>query len=291
MRLPSLNFLIGFEAAARLGNYARAAEELYISPSAISHQMAQLEQHVGQPLFKRQGRGVTLTVAGRLLLERVAGPLAQIRGGLGQLDVYLDANLLTIVCPAPLAHGWLQGQLAALVAAHPGLCPLIATDETARYVDELDVDIAISRAPLRQRGVRDEPLLTDADLVVAAPALAARLPADPASHARHAGLLCLEAALTDPQRGPYLRTHLGHLTRLGIYDDARLLLDAVLRGWGLALLPRALAAGDLAQGRLVAVAGYPELPGETYWISCREGEGRTPVIGAVFGALRGAAAG
>jgi LysR family transcriptional regulator, glycine cleavage system transcriptional activator len=75
MRLPSFRSLLGFEAAARLGNYSRAAEELCISQSAISHQMLQLEQQLGQPLFRRKGRGVELTVAGRLLLESVTRSL------------------------------------------------------------------------------------------------------------------------------------------------------------------------------------------------------------------------
>lgn len=282
MSQPSLNVLIAFEAAARLGNYARAAQELHVTPSAISHQMGQLAQQVGQPLFRREGRGVALTVAGQLLHERVAQPLARIRAGVAQLDVYLDANLITIVCPASLAHGWLQPLLEPLAAAHPGLCPLVSTDETARFVDELDVDIAISRAPLHQPGVRDEMLLADTDVVVATPALARQPPA------RWPGLLCLESALTDTQRGPYLRSHLGGLRRLAIYDDERLLLDAVLRGRGVALLSRRLVEDAWAHNRLRVLTQYPELPGATYWMSRRAGAARTAVIESVFDALMAA---
>ncbi|MCW3686418.1 LysR family transcriptional regulator, partial [Burkholderia cenocepacia] len=60
-RVPSLKLLTGFEAAARLGNFSRAADELHLSQSAVSHQIQQLETHLGQPLFRRRGRGVELT--------------------------------------------------------------------------------------------------------------------------------------------------------------------------------------------------------------------------------------
>ncbi len=66
-RIPSLKLLTGFEAAARLGSFSRAAEELYLSQSAISHQIHELETQIGQPLFHRIGRGVELTVAGEVL--------------------------------------------------------------------------------------------------------------------------------------------------------------------------------------------------------------------------------
>src|ERR1700750_2842206 len=101
-KLPSFRLLLGFEAAARLSNYSRAADELCVSQSAISHQVAQLEQHIGQPLFRRKGRGVELTVAGRLLHESVVRSLDVIRAGLSRIETYLDPNLVTIVCPAPI---------------------------------------------------------------------------------------------------------------------------------------------------------------------------------------------
>ena len=98
-KLPSFKLLIGFEAAARLGNYSRAADELFVSQSAISHQIGQLERQIGQALFRRKGRGVELTVAGRLLHDSVVHSLEVIRAGLGRIDTYLDTSLVTIVCP------------------------------------------------------------------------------------------------------------------------------------------------------------------------------------------------
>ena len=275
-RLPSFRFLIGFEAAARLGSYSRAADELSISQSAVSHQIAQLEEQVGQPLFRRKGRGVELTVSGRLLLDSVGKSLDQIRNGLDRIETYMDDSLVTLVCPAPIAEGWLQPRLEMLLREHPALCPIISIDETARYIDEMDVDIAITREPLRQRGVFELPLLEDE--------LAAVVHAASADKAV-AGLLCLESDLTSDRIGPFIREHFGKLRKRAIYDDPRLLLDAALRGHGVALVSRLLADEALHTGQLQRLVEYPSLSLGTLWISRTEGEPRMPMVREVFESL------
>lgn len=275
-RLPSFRFLIGFEAAARLGSYSRAADELSISQSAVSHQIAQLEEQVGQPLFRRKGRGVELTVSGRLLLDSVGKSLDQIRNGLDRIETYMDDSLVTLVCPAPIAEGWLQPRLDMLLREHPALCPIISIDETARYIDEMDVDIAITREPLRQRGVFEVPLLEDE--------LVAVVHADSADKAA-AGLLCLESDLTSDRIGPFIREHFGKLRKRAIYDDPRLLLDAALRGHGVALVSRLLADEALHTGQLQRLVEYPSLSLGTLWISRTEGEPRMPMVRGVFESL------
>jgi LysR family transcriptional regulator, glycine cleavage system transcriptional activator len=285
-KLPSFKFLIGFEAAARLGNYSRAADELFVSQSAVSHQIAQLEAQVGQQLFRRKGRGVELTVAGRLLLESVTRSLEAIRSGLSRIETYLDENLVTLVCPAHVAHGWLQPRVDSLIADHPLLCPIVSVDETARYIDEMDVDIAITREPLKQVGVYEVPLLTDELVPVCSAELAAGLPArNPAQHHRRAGLLCLESDLTGERSAPFLKARFGSFRKVAIYDDPRLLLDAALRGRGIALLSRLMADSALEQGALVTLRGYPTLPAGTIWISRTEGEPRSPLVRGVFDSL------
>lgn len=275
-RLPSFRFLIGFEAAARLGSYSRAADELSISQSAVSHQIAQLEEQVGQPLFRRKGRGVELTVSGRLLLDSVGKSLDQIRNGLDRIETYMDDSLVTLVCPGPIAEGWLQPRLDMLLREHPALCPIISIDETARYIDEMDVDIAITREPLRQRGVFEVPLLEDE--------LVAVVHADSADKAA-AGLLCLESDLTSDRIGPFIREHFGKLRKRAIYDDPRLLLDAALRGHGVALVSRLLADEALHTGQLQRLVEYPSLSLGTLWISRTEGEPRMPMVRGVFESL------
>ncbi|QDL56536.1 LysR family transcriptional regulator [Rhodoferax aquaticus] len=278
-RVPSMKLLIGFEAAARLGNFSRAADELALSQSAISHQIQLLEAQLGQPVFRRIGRGVELTVAGKILLSSVQGAINTLRNGMGRINSYQDEGLVVLVCPAPLMHGWLQARMVRLMADLPGLCPLLSTDVTARYVDEIDVDISISERPLAQSGLKESPLMTDSWVMVASTALLPSLEGVAVDqHHAHVGLVCMEDAFTGQATADVFREHLHRFRKRVIYDDERLLLDAAQRGLGLAFLPRSLAQEAMDEGRLHALDGYPVVPGKTWWISRRADEPRSERI-------------
>lgn len=282
-RIPSLKLLMGFEAAARHGNFSRAADELCLSQSAVSHQIQQLEEQLGQPLFRRVGRGVELTVAGEVLQRSVQRSVGTLRSGLGRISTYLDPGLVAMVAPALLLQGWLQPRLSALLAAVPGLCPVLSTDETARYVDEIDVDIVISDRPVQQANLAQLPLLKDEWVMVARSELAQRLDALPlAEHALHIELLCLEEDLTSEPTAAIFREQLSGLRKRAIYDDRRLLLDGVLLGQGIACMSRLLADGGLRTGSLQVLAAYPRLPGNTWWLARVAGEARSPFVEQMF---------
>ncbi|WP_176048092.1 MULTISPECIES: LysR family transcriptional regulator [unclassified Burkholderia] len=282
-RVPSLKLLSGFEAAARLGNFSRAADELHLSQSAISHQIQQLEAQLGQPLFRRRGRGVELTIAGEVLQRSVQRAMDTLRGGLDRIATYLNPGLVVLVCPAPLLHGWLQPRLEQLQQVLPDLCPLLSTDETARYVDEIDVDMTIGTRPMLQPGLVDIPFMRDEWVTVCATPLAETLARVPrAEHARHAGLVCLEASLTDERMATVFREQLSDFRMQAIYDDQRLVLDAVQRGRGIACLPRLVAQAGLDQHALTVLADYPRLPGTTWWLSRMEGPSRSPIVEQMF---------
>ncbi len=282
-RIPSLKLLIGFEAAARLGHFSRAADELYLSQSAISHQISDLEKQLGQPLFHRVGRGVELTVAGEVLQRSVRQSIEMLQNGLSSIATYLDPGLVTLVCPAPLLHGWLQPKLDLLQAALPDLCLVLSCDETARFIDEVDVDIAIGDRPIQEAGLLERPFLQDEWITVCSAPLAQQLTQLPQEqHPLHTGLLCLEAMLTHDRTAKLFREQLGRFRKQAIYDDPRLLLDAVLRGRGIACMPRLLATGDLEQGHLVLLSDYPRLSGPSWWISKVVGQPRAEIVQQVF---------
>lgn len=282
-RVPSLKLLSGFEAAARLGNFSRAADELHLSQSAISHQIQQLEAQLGQPLFRRRGRGVELTIAGEVLQRSVQRAMETLRGGLDRIATYLNPGLVVLVCPAPLLHGWLQPRLEQLQQILPDLCPLLSTDETARYVDEIDVDMTIGTRPLLQPGLIDIPFMRDEWVTVCATPLAEQLERVPRdAHPRHAGLICLEASLTDERMATVYREQLSAFRMHAIYDDQRLVLDTVLRGRGIACLPRLVAQAAIDQRALTVLADYPRLPGTTWWLSRMDGPSRSPIVEQMF---------
>lgn len=282
-KVPSFKLLAGFEAAARLGSFSRAAEELCVSQSAISHQIQQLEEQVGQTLFRRVGRGVELTMAGLVLQKSTLRSLDAIRSGLGRISTYLNPGLVVLVCPAHLAHGWLQSRLSELLEHVPDLCPLISTDETARYIDELDVDITITDQPLSQANIVGLPFLEDEMITVCAPTLAATLNKLPTRlHGQFANLLCLEGDMTDETTGKMLRDTFDDFHKSTIYDDARLLLDAAIRGRGIACVSALLADEAICHQQLVRLKKYKPLKLASFWISRASGETRSPFIMQLF---------
>jgi len=119
-RVPSLNWLRVFEAAARTGSFARAAERLAMSPPAVSQQIRALEDHLRQPLFERAAAGVTLTQAGRSLLVAVGEPLGRMEAAAaamaapGRAPLIVGASLI-------LSAGWLSPRLSKFMAADPQL--------------------------------------------------------------------------------------------------------------------------------------------------------------------------
>lgn len=172
-RIPSLNWLRVFEAAARTGSFARAAERLAMSPPAVSQQIRALEGHLGRPLFARAAAGVTLTEAGRSLLSGVSDAL-------GQMEMAAQAigapggPPLSVGVSLTLSVGWLAPRLPQFFQAHPtvnlDLHSLIGRPETPRRGATLW--IAFGPPPA---GTHAIPLFGERLVPVAHPDLAANL--------------------------------------------------------------------------------------------------------------------
>lgn len=285
-RLPSLRLLIGFESAARLGSYSRAADELCLSQSAISHQIAQLEQHIGMELFRRIGRGVELTMAGKSLQQTVSQSLAVMGDGLQRINTYMNPGLVVIVCPAPIAQGWLLPQIQKLQALMPGLCPLISTDESARYVDEIDVDISISYRPLQQQNVIEQEFIRNSIACVAGKQLADVLSVHSLeSHHEHAKLVCLEQEVVTALNHEFFGMYFSEWQQSALFDDVRLVIDAVIQNQGVAYLPLLAVDAALNRESIKVLPNYPQLSQEPLWISRKSGKSRSPLIEQVFQAM------
>ena len=135
--IPPTQFLKGFEAASRLESFSRAAEELGLTQSAISHQMRLLEGHIGQPLFMRFGREVRLTDAGRDYQRTVRRCLEMMEEGYRRLEPYRKPGSVVIYAPRDFSRRWLLSRLPALRAAVPACEPWLDTSGahawSARY--------------------------------------------------------------------------------------------------------------------------------------------------------------
>ena len=145
--LPPLSTLIGFESAARLQSFSRAAEELHITQSAISHQVRVLEDQLGQPLFRRIGRRIELVDAGRDFLITVKAALEELRHGVRRLNAYSKPGSVIVMMSAALANGWFLPRLADLRATESWLDPWVHTAHTAHVPEEAAIDIVMGPTP------------------------------------------------------------------------------------------------------------------------------------------------
>jgi LysR family transcriptional regulator, glycine cleavage system transcriptional activator len=143
--IPPLQYLLGFEAASRLESFSKAADELGLSQSAVSHEMRLLEQRVGQPLFIRHGRSIRLTDAGREYQRTVARSLEQLEAGYRRLEPFRKPGSVVIYAPRDFAARWLLPRLNALKKAVPGCDPWIDTSGADIDFEEMEVSIAIMR--------------------------------------------------------------------------------------------------------------------------------------------------
>lgn len=176
---PPLNALRAFEAAARLGGFAAAAEELGVSPGAVSQHIRTLEDWTGTPLFDRRSQGVRLTEAGRKLRPTLTHAFDMLGMAVRDLRALRPQAVLHIAALPSIAQLWLQPRLPSLRAALPGVSLSVSAIETPPTLsrDLFDLTLYMRDPDTAPTGLRVAP---DALVPVCAPELAARLqnPAD-----------------------------------------------------------------------------------------------------------------
>ncbi len=250
--LPPLSTLIGFEAAARLQSFSRAAEELNITQSAISHQVRVLEDHLGQPLFRRIGRRIELVDAGRDFLITAQTALEELRHGVRRLNAYSKPGSVIIMMPAALATGWFLPRLADLRALHPWLDPWVHTSDRPFVPKEAEIDIVLGPSPWPEAGAQSLLLSQDALIPLCAPSLAASLPALPDRARLNDAPLLHDESLNDWQTwfsaAGSARTE---FSRGYNFSDTAQMLQAAQLGLGICLATVREAGQALRDGQLV----------------------------------------
>lgn len=178
MRTSSLLAIRAFESAARLGSFKAAAEDLNLSPSAVSHAVRKLEAELSVTLFRRNGRSVQLNPAGENLLRHVSRGLEEIRHGMATV-AGRRTNLLRLHCAPSMATQWLMPRLRRLTQEAGIEIRLSAGTDYSRFVhDDFDADIVYGPPP--REGLLVLPLGEETVSPLCTPALAAaiRTPAD-----------------------------------------------------------------------------------------------------------------
>ena len=266
-RLPPLNALRAFEATARHLSVKRAASELCVTSGAVSQMIRLLEQHLGVALFTRINRGILLTDAGQAYLPPVRNAFRQIAEATGRMAAPIETGLLTVSVTPFFASAWLVPRLNAFQAAHPDIDLQLVTGNALVEFARDGVDVAVRHGLGRYPRLRSERVLTVEVVPVAASTLVDRLGL-PGSAATMTGWPLLHDTA---RRGWLLWLQAQGIEEIGVlrgpaFDDPGLLLQAVLAGQGVGLLPAAMVAPEVAAGRLVRLAEIAWLEAFAYYL-------------------------
>jgi LysR family glycine cleavage system transcriptional activator len=263
-RLPPLNALRAFEAAARHQSFRDAAAELHVTPAAISHQIKGLEEHLGVDLFRRLNREVRLTDAGRDCLPALRDAFDRIGAAMDRVRRADSgaSGMLTVSAAPSIAGKWLLPRLDRFRDAHPDIDIRLDATMTVTDFTRDDVHVALRYGRGHYPGLYSELLLRNEVFPVCAPGLtrgprALKQPAD----LKHHVLLHEESASIDPSHpdwAVWLRAAgVANVdaTRGPRFTHSPMLIDAAVAGRGVALGRSVIVADDLAAGRLVRPFG------------------------------------
>ena len=251
-RLPPLNALRAFEAAARQLSFTRAGRELHVTQAAISHQVKALEEWLGLVLFRRRGRAIVLTENGQKYHAAVREGLDILADATDRLTHRQDSGVLTVSTVASVAAAGLVPRLGRFRTLYPDIdVRVAASDEVVDFARD-DVDLAIRYGNGHWPGLEVVPLMTEDVFPVCSPALLRgshplQRPEDLRHHTllhddmRETWRLWLLAAGVegvDPERGPG-------------YNLSALVIEAAADGQGVALARSALLRDYLNTGKLI----------------------------------------
>ena len=285
-RLPPLNALRAFEAAARHLNFSRAADELSVTPGAVSQQIQNLEDYVGASLFKRTPKGLLLTDAAQMALPALREAFDRLAEAASLLTAAVDGRRLTLTAPPSFAAKWLVPRLGAFEQAHPQVDVWLSAAIELVDLSAGEVDVAIRYGAGRYPGLEVYRLFSETVIPVASPGLLAEnplsSPSDLAGHILlHDGSPDLDDSCPDwpmwlAARG--LKSVDG--TRGPRFNQSSLVIEAAVNGRGVALAKRTLAQADLEAGRLVAAFPISTAVDFAYYLVHPKAKGRLPQVKA-----------
>lgn len=268
---PSMSLLLAFDASARHLSFTRAAQDLYLTQSAVSRQVQALETLLGVPLFVREQRKIALTGAGAAYHREVAVALQRIRSGsLQAIASRSGSGSLHLAALPTFASKWLLPRLNDFYRRHPGILVHVHSRIGQFDLDQAGMDAAIGVGDGSWPGLVSHRLMDEVLLPVISPALrrehALQSPADLAAH-----LLLVVATRSSAwyrwfeQLGlPTQQLHMGPQFELTSH-----LIQAVASGMGVGLLPHFLVRDELDNGTLEVAFDVPLASGYTYYLFVR----------------------
>ena len=285
-RLPPLNALRAFEAAARHLNFSRAADELSVTPGAVSQQIQNLEDYIGVALFKRTPKGLLLTDPAQIALPALREAFDRLVEAASMLTAAVDGRRLTVTVAPSFAAKWLVPRLGRFETLHPQVDVWISAGMELTDFNSGEVDLAIRYGTGRYPGLEVTRLMQETVIAVTSSDLLERQPLNELSDLSDHVLLhdgspdadesCPDWTMwlaargvkgVDGSRGPR-------------FNQSSLVIEAAIGGRGVALAKRALAQADLDAGRLVAPFQIATAVDFAYYLVHPKAKGRLPQVKA-----------
>lgn len=285
--MPSLDLLRGFEAAARHLSFTKAGEELFLTQSAVSRQMKELEDQLGVPLFQRRHRALSLTDAGQQFYAAAAQVLTTMRAATERLRAHSGRRRpLSVTTTHSFAALWLIPRLAGFTRMHPEVDVRITADTRVQELERDGLDVAIRHGPASLAGPNAVRLFGERVFPVCSPKLLKRKPlAKPADLAHHVLL-----QYDDPDgRHPWLHwktwlevERIPDLRPAGTlsFSGYEQIIPAAVAGHGVALGRTPLVRDLIASARLVAPFKSSADPARAYFAIVSKNAGARPEVAA-----------
>lgn len=270
-----------FEAAARLSSFALAAEELFVTPSAVSHQVKFLEDQFGVQLFHRVHRAVVLTDAGRRYAEEISAAFARIESATRDLGRLTKSDILTVHSSPSFATQWLMPRLARFSARNPDIDVRLnaSSDPVDLVATSVDVDIRYGSKNIQPAGIKTVIFPPETIVPLCSPEVAAgkhpiRAPEDLCHHTLIHSEACLvgwrdwarkHRVTLDLKRGPR-------------FDRSFMSISAAADGLGVCLESLLIAERELETGRLVAPLGRDGLTVQGYTFNVLKSSADLPKV-------------
>jgi LysR family glycine cleavage system transcriptional activator len=295
-RLPPLNALRAFEAAARHLNFSRAADELSVTPGAVSQQIQNLEDYVGVTLFKRTPKGLLLTDPAQIALPALREAFDRLAEAASMLTAAVDGRRLTVSVAPSFAAKWLVPRLGKFEALHPQVDVWVSAGMELVDFNSGEIDIAIRYGAGRYPGLEVIRLMQETVMAVASPELLAEQPLNELGDlARH--VLLHDGSPDADDSCPDWTMWLAARNVRGVdgargprFNQSSLVIEAAVGGRGVALAKRTLAQADLDAGRLVAPFQIATAVDFAYYVVHPRAKGRLPQVKAFVSWLTAEAA-
>ncbi|MBT3788515.1 MAG: transcriptional regulator GcvA [Alphaproteobacteria bacterium] len=279
--LPPMNSLRVFEAAGRLLSFNKAAQELNLTPSAVSHAVKLLEEHLGLALFDRPGRGIELSAEGKIFLPSVREALVQLSNAAASLKRQSDNQPLMISAAPALTIGWLMPRLASFQLAHPEIEVRMNSSTGVFDLRHSDIDVAIRSGSGQWDGLDSHFLMSEELVVVCKPGLETET-GEVISAARD--LLKVPLLHVIPTMGQWR----SWLNASGIdhpdpekglkFESSAYAAAAAIAGLGVAVVPEAYVEQHIRSGRLTSPFGSDVAESYDFYIAYQTEHANIPRI-------------